>query len=174
MDQDLTERYSWSAAEPELFVRAYRHYYDETVRSVSTPITWIWAPVVKPGTERYWPGDTYVDVVGIPVYGYPDWELSFFGQVKSFDDWYFDKLSLIKRYQKPVIITEMGVTGSYSYREQWLSQAFRTIRQSPDIKAVIFFQAGDTPGVWGDNIPTPDWRIDPNMAVELMRGTGSR
>src|SRR5688500_1274286 len=143
MDQDLTKRYPWSGKDPEEYIAAYRYVHNRMSTHLSHA-EWIWSPVVKKGCERYWPGEEYVDLIGMPIYSYPAWEKSYYGYIRSFESWYTEKYNLVKQFNKPVIIVEMGVTGSADYQTYWLQEAFEYFQDMKSIEKVIFFHARDT------------------------------
>ncbi|OON74207.1 glycoside hydrolase family 26 protein [Streptomyces tsukubensis] len=67
--------YSWGTkkATPKEFVRAFRHVHDVFEKVGATQVIWVWSPNVinpmpKVRLEPYWPGDSYVDWVGVVGY----------------------------------------------------------------------------------------------------------
>ena len=62
-------------------------------------------------------------------------------------------------YNKPIVIVECGVTGTKDYQLGWLSEAKRDLANFPLVEALIYFNAKDTPGAWGKQYATPDWRV---------------
>ena len=68
--------YPWSAAsDPQGYIDAYRHAVD-AFRSVSPNFTFVWSPNIGTGTidpEKVYPGDAYVNVVGMSVYEGSSW-----------------------------------------------------------------------------------------------------
>lgn len=169
MDQDLTTRYPWSGTEPGSYIKAYRYVTDKFRKNLKNKISWIWSPVGKQGCEKYWPGADYVDYIGMPVYSYPAWDKQFYGHIRSFKSWYEEKYGLVKQFNKPVIIVELGVTGSPDYQTFWLQEAFNDIKVTPSLEMIIFFYAKDEKGSWGKNIETPDWRSNPEVITGLVR-----
>lgn len=167
MDQDLTERYSWSAKDPEDFIKAYR-YVHAHFDTEEFKIKWIWSPVAKETSHLYWPGDEYVDGVGIPVYAFPAWDVSYFGYVRKFEETFNEKYSIVKQFNKPVIIKEFGVSGPEHFKREWFEHAFTQFKNYPLLNTVLFFNSEDTPGVWGGNMSTPDWRMPETLALELV------
>jgi beta-mannanase len=167
MDQLLTERYPWSGSDPEAYIAAYRYVVGLINTKTMNELKWIWSPVGNPDCFKYWPGPDYADFTGFPVYCYPEWERSYFGYVRSFSSWYDEKYEVVSQFGKPVIIVELGVSGSRDYRLYWLQEAFDLIRTRPEIETVVLFNSMDTPGAWG-NISTPDWRIEPEMLEAIL------
>jgi len=156
MDQDLTKRYPWSGKEPRKFIEAYK-YVHQFIDSASGNTKWIWAPVGKEGCTNYYPGETYVDEIGLPVYSFPEWEMSYYGFIKSFAENFGEKYSRIIHLNKPVTIIEFGVTGTFDFKQFWLRNAFGSFQKFPLLSRVVFFQSKDTEGVWGNGISTPEW-----------------
>ncbi len=169
MDQDLTKRYPWSGVEPEDYINAFRYVADKLNASVTPEIKWIWNPVVKKGCERYWPGDDYINFIGLPVYSFPQWDNRVYGYTRSFEETFREKYNMVAAYSKPVWITEFGVTGSSDFQAFWLHQAFNEFSNFPLLHGVIFFHAEDVAGAWGGNLPTPNWKTDPATITGLVQ-----
>jgi endoglucanase len=115
---------------------------------------------------RYWPEDEYVDHIGMPIYSFPDWDRQNYGYIRDFRTTFEEKRRRIQELRKPLIITELGVTGSADFQSFWLRSAVDSLKAYGDLKAVVFYYATDTEGVWGRDVTTPDWRVHP----ELIRG----
>jgi beta-mannanase len=168
MDQDLISRYPWSGKEPDHFVNAYRHVVNQFRSLTDTEILWVWNGVIKSGSEKYWPGNEYVDVVGIPVYSFPHWDQQFHGYIRDFSKTLGEKWSLIESFEKPFIITELGVSGSADFSAFWLHNAIQMLERYQKLKAVVFFYSRDVEGAWGNDLPTPDWRVHPDVIRGLV------
>lgn len=90
------------------FVAAWRHIHDLFVKAGAVNVIWIWNPndifpVPDVQLKPYWPGDSYVDWVGITGY---------FGLTgpQSFEDLYGPTITEIKQFtSKPYIIAETAV-----------------------------------------------------------------
>ena len=168
MDQDLTRRYPWSGGDPSLYIAAYRHVVDRIREQVKTPLHWVWAGVLKDGSLRYWPGDEYVDFVGMPIYSFPAWDQRTYGYIRDFCTTFEEKRKFVAGRNKPLMITELGVSGSDDFESFWLHQAFMELHKYPDLAAVLFFYSRDSEGAWGDAVATPDWRVHPDSIRGLV------
>ncbi len=99
---------------PERFVDAYRHIIDLSRQAGATNITWFFhldaggqPEDAWNDFENYYPGDDYIDWVGVSVYG----ALSVKEEWISFSDkldQVYDRLQNMT--QKPIAVLEMGVT----------------------------------------------------------------
>lgn len=163
MDQTLTDRYSWSGKDSLEFRDAFRYFHDKFSKE-GFLIKWVWAPVVKKTSVSYWPGDNYVDYVAMPVYSFPAWDVRQYGYVRDFEETFNEKYRLLEMYDKPIFIKEFGVSGPEKFKKKWLDHAFFQFNQYPRLQGIIFFNSEDTPGVWGKDIGTPDWRISEVVA----------
>lgn len=157
--ENANGRYPWATSNPALYQEAYRHFVSVSRLSASN-ISYVWSPVGDKGLERYWPGETYVDYVGVSVFEFPAYDQAYYHQAtRSFRDQMSEKYARVAKFQKPIIISECGVTGSKDYQISWLSGALRDLGNYPLLKALIYFNAKDTPGAWGKDFEAPDWRI---------------
>jgi cellulose synthase (UDP-forming) len=157
--ENVTGRYPWASHNSALFRDAYRHFVTKS-RLSARNIRYVWSPAGDRGLERYWPGEGYVDYVGVSVFEFPAFDQAHYRHAtRSFHDHMTEKYNRVARYGKPIVIAECGVTGSKAYQLSWLSGALQDLRNYPLLRALIYFNAKDTPGAWGRGYSTPDWRI---------------
>ena len=168
MDQTLVERYPWSGTDPQQFVKAYRYVVDRVRKQVDTDLRWVWAGVLKDGSLRYWPGQDYADYVGMPVYSFPSWDQKTYGFIRDFRTTFEEKKRVVTELNKPLMITELGVSGSTDFESFWLHQAFLALEDYPELAAVVFFYDKDTEGAWGSHVETPDWRVHADAVRGLV------
>src|SRR4051794_1955704 len=99
--------YTWGTKDttPETFVKAWRHIHDVFQEVGATNVIWVWSPnVINPvpsvKLKPYWPGDAYVDWVGIVGY----WAQT---GAHTFDTLYGPTRSQVEQFtDKPVLISE--------------------------------------------------------------------
>jgi hypothetical protein len=128
------------------FVSAWRRVHSIFQRRGATNVRWVWAPVAHyEGATPYedvYPGDEYVDWVGISGYNWGDtrtwsqWQ-SFF---RIFNESY-DKLEALT--PKPIMIPEVASTESGGEKAAWIRKAFfeQIPSRFPRIRAVVWFHA---------------------------------
>lgn len=168
MDRDISSRYPWSCKDPETYRQAYRYVVDRVRSQVKADLRWIWVAVMEENCLDYYPGDDYVDYVGTTLYGFPAFDRKTRGSVVSFRNKLDAKLDRVQSVNKPVFLTELGVTGGINFEELWMSDAFGAFQHYPNLAGVVFFYANDTANAWGDDIPTPDWRCHPETIRQLV------
>lgn len=122
------------------FVAAWRHLVDVFASTGTTNVTWVWSPNIlyaggPANLASLYPGDEYVDLVGIDGYSYartgcpsPD---RLFGatldQIRSFT-------------ARPVVIAETGVSTTCSSRDTWVTTLMEWIAAQPDIVGVTWWE----------------------------------
>jgi beta-mannanase len=154
--ENLTGRYPWATNGTSAYISAYRYFVDKC-RAVAPNTRYVWSPTGNRNLGGYWPGPSYTDYVGLSVFNHPNWEVSYYGYNRSFQENFGERYSYVAGYGKPVIIAEFGATGATQV--QWLSEALAEMRNFPQLQAANFFDAKD-PANWGA-LPAPDWRVDP-------------
>jgi len=156
------EWFSWSG-DPAAFVSAWRRAHDIFKRVGADNVKWVWAPNITsvPDTpdnnmHRYYPGDAYVDWVGVDGYNWGD----------HYDEWHrwqtcqdvFEKVlaEFDRRYAgKPVMLSEFGsVEDTPGRKARWVHEAFKWLSSSTRVSAVIWFNLDKRRE--GEH----DWRID--------------
>jgi hypothetical protein len=137
------------APDASLYVDAYQHIYDLIMVEPGAPtnVEWVWSPNYASNPPdawnaipNYYPGDPYVDWIGLSGYnwytdGAPDpW--------RTFEFLYDDVLTdLTCRYAKPQIIAEFGtVEGAGPLSKQaWITDAYQRVQDFPFVRSVIWF-----------------------------------
>lgn len=141
------------------FVAAWRHVHDVFRAEKVTNVIWTWSPhVIDSGTKAalrpYYPGDTYVDWVGL---------IGYYGPIDgtAFASLFTPTLHEIAGFaDKPVLITETGVAES-SRKEAQVRDLFRGAAGAGVIGLVWYDQRKDWPG----SSQLMDWRIDTSVGA---------
>jgi beta-mannanase len=184
-------RYHWggTAAEygpqsPERFKAMWRHVVDVFRRLQVTNVQWVFCPNCEsvPGAgdpaitwnraSAYYPGDGYVDVLGMDGYNWGDtqtpekngWRSSW----RSFGDTFGALHAELKRLApgKPIYVFETASAASGGDKRTWLADMARTAA-AWSLSGVIWFEANKE----------VDWRLMtalPPRALEPLRGTFAR
>lgn len=143
--------FAWSG-DANGFVGMWRHVVNIFRENGASNVKWIFSPGYLPYPENigdYYPGDTYVDVIGADIY---NWE----GLPPSFAinriNYYLKKSAPTK----PLILGEIGASG-YG-RDEWLSEAvYKSLCQGAS--AINYFQIDKE----------RDWRINSSEEVPNLR-----
>jgi len=149
-------RWRWEMNRPNLrgeigspadYVAAWRHIHDIFQQVGADDVSWVWCPLASGTADRdfgaYYPGDEYVDWICVDVY--PDGPSQSFAQVaEGFMSW-------AAGVDKPVLIGEFGRRrGERGDRSVWLREAQEYVSNTPQIKAVCYFESDrGTSGAYG-------------------------
>lgn len=158
---DTSGRYPWAGATPSIYIRAFRHFVTACRRAAPQAI-FTWSPLASTDPNRYYPGDQYVDRIGLPIWALQQLDMDYWGRPRTFSELVNDKYKYIKDHKKPVIVAEFGISGDAAYKLGVLSGLQAAKPYIPLVTAVSYFNMKE-PFPWWGSYGTPDWRIDPAL-----------
>jgi beta-mannanase len=157
--EEVTGRYPWAQYDSVGYIAAYRYFVTQC-RTIATKALFVWSPIGHAQLSGYYPGDAYVDMIGFPVWGYQQADLAWYGHTRSFQEAVKEKYDRVKKYGKPLLIAELGVSGSRKYENGWLRKLKDAAAMFPKVKALVYFNMPE-PAAWPDGLGKPDWRVSP-------------
>jgi endoglucanase len=166
-EMDLPNLYPWSIDDPVLFRAAYRHVVDVFREIGADNARWVWSPA---GTERmldFYPGDDVVDYVGLTILGDATWDSLNGLPPQSFAQILKPRYRLLQPLDKPMILAEVGVSGSPDRQSAWLADARASIGDFSTIQAIVYFNAVNAPN--NHRLTQPDWRLRPATFDRFVR-----
>lgn len=173
--EDPDGRYPWARADAEGYKAAYRTFVTRC-RAAAPRAAFVWSPKGERNLADYYPGDTYVDAVGVSLFGLQAADRAWYGGEQDFPHAFAGKYRRVAAFGKPVIIAELGVSGDEAYRARWFSSLFRTIAAGalfPALRAVVYFDDKE-PYHWPQGLGSPDWRIPEGWFQAARQGIGGR
>ncbi len=166
--EDPTGRYPWARKNAGGYKSAYRHVVEQCRKKL--PLAqYVWSPKGEKNLKDYYPGDDFVDVVGISVWGLQRMDQDFYARDRGFFDAVGEKYRRVSHFGKPVFVAELGFAGDEKYRNKWIVQAsdIQAIgTQFPLLKGVVYFNDRE-PHAWPGNYGKPDWRV-PSKVVDRI------
>jgi hypothetical protein len=146
------------------FVSAWQHVHGRFAALGVTNVEWMWAPnAVYTGAQQLaplYPGDAYVDFVGVSNYNWGDdrrdgWDTVWTTFGGLFDLSFAELRSITA---KPIWVTETASSNRGGDKAEWLAAMLAEVAARPDIAGVIWFDHVDKArGV--------DWRIETEPAA---------
>jgi hypothetical protein len=124
------------------YVKAWRHVHDLFRAAGATNVTWVWSPNVQwdeaaPELETLYPGDDYVDWLGLSGY----YGTGYFSDYRSFDDIFDATIEEVRTFSKrPLVITETGAADDSGRKVEWIKETFRLLPRHKDIIGLIWFE----------------------------------
>lgn len=153
--------YPWGTktTKPADFVKAWRHIHDLFQEEGATNVIWTWSPnVINPvpsvKLKPYWPGDAYVDWVGVVGY----WTTT---GASTFDTLYSPTTKQIRHFtKKPFIISETASEPGQRRRAD-VRNLFKGVEDGPDFLGFVWFNI----------TKRADWRVQasPLALAEFKR-----
>jgi hypothetical protein len=136
MDRPNLRATMWSGAD---YIAAWKYIRADFDRLGVTNVSWVWCPTAE-GFQRgdapaFYPGDSLVDWTCVDVYAGATFQP--IGQLMGpFLQW-------AAQHPKPIIVGEFGVAKAWGSagRAAWLTDAARTFKANPQIKAVAYFES---------------------------------
>lgn len=154
---DREGQFTWAYWKPADYAKAYRHVV-EVCRKHMPSVQFMWSPKGEKGLENYYPGDEYVDVIGLSVFGYQPYDKLEYGQDNTFVERVRPGYDRVKGFGKPIVIAELGYEGDDEYVRNWASEATKPHPDFPALTAVVYFNDVEV-YPWPRNVGKPDWRV---------------
>lgn len=138
--------YPWSGIKigKDKFVEMSRHVKDIFDKNKVKNVKWIFSVNWEDVPEKdnyfmsYYPGDNYVDYIGIDGYNWGDTQS--WSKWMSFKDIFFERyLEVVTRFRKPVLISEFSSASSGGNKARWLKEAMNAIKDMQHIKGFVLF-----------------------------------
>jgi hypothetical protein len=142
---------------PAAYVAAWQHVVSIFRSAGATNVTWVWAPNCGPTStiSSYYPGDSWVDVIGLDGY---NWGSSL-GKWQSFSEIFGSSYDIVTTLSatKPVVITETASADAGGDKAAWITSAYQTEipTRFPRVTAVIWFNVNKE----------ADWRVESSSAA---------
>lgn len=147
--------YTWSDGrfgnKPGDFVAAWRHIKDLFDSVGATNIIWVWSVnrvdnLPDKTLARVYPGDSYVDWVGVSGY----YREAVPGVPPSFEGTFGRTLTEIAKVakSKPIMLTEVGAGTSEANRVTWMQSFFQGLKDNPQIIGFNWFNDSKSGGDW--------------------------
>ncbi len=155
---DRSGQFIWAGWRPDDYIAAYRRVID-ICRSAAPNIRVMWSPLGDEEMAGYYPGDDYVDIVGISVFGLQAWDQAKFGGDRSYVDVFEPRYKRAEAFGKPVVVAELGYVGSEDYVNAWENSVRVTRPEHPSLVGVVYFDQREV-YPWPENFGLPDWRIN--------------
>lgn len=137
--------YPWSTGgsdrfnTPQDFVAAWRHLHAIFSAVGAGNVRWVWSPIANRSCDADYPGDGYVDVVGLSAFN--GGTALHWGGWKTFSQLFSASIRDLRSLApaKPIQISETASAQQGGNKAAWISQMFRDLRQLPEVKSLLWF-----------------------------------
>lgn len=158
----------YTSKDPDLFIALWRYIHEIFAQAGADNVIWVWNPNDGSFPDfkwnhafMYYPGDEYVDVVGLTGYNtgtyYQGEKWREFAHI--YDPLYRLYSSV---FEHPFMITEFGSNSVGGDKAGWIDNMFAAMEKYPRIKAAVWWSGTD----WDAQMrPARIYRIDENQQV---------
>jgi endoglucanase len=160
--EDKSGRFSWSNWPPQDYIKAYKRVIDRFRKDRPT-IEVMWSPKGLEGLDKYYPGDDYVDLVGLSVFGLQKYDAIVYGAPRTFAEALQPGYDRVKHFKKPIWVAELGYEGDTKYVAPWIKTVTAKDSKFPDLKEVVYFNDRDV-HAWPFGLGRPNWRVAKEMS----------
>ncbi len=121
---------------PEKVISAFQHMHDLFIDAPNIKWAWVVNNVSVPDSPQnaitnYYPGNKYVDYVGIDGFNFGDpWQ--------SYSEIFSKPLQQVRQYKKPIIIASIA-SAQGEGKSIWIKDALLSMQNDPDIVGFIWF-----------------------------------
>ncbi|MFC6488400.1 glycoside hydrolase family 26 protein [Nitratireductor sp. GCM10026969] len=154
---EIDNQFTWAHWRPQEYVAAYRRSVTECRKHVKDA-RFMWSPKGNEGLEAFYPGDEYVDIVGLSVFGYQTYDQGETGRDWTFMERLAPGYERAVGFGKPIWVAELGYEGDRSYVRNWAENVAKPHPQFPELVAVVYFNDREV-YPWPKDYGRPDWRV---------------
>lgn len=155
---------------PGDYVKVWQYVHDIfEAEGANELVIWVWSPNIVNNlptshktlayTQSLYPGDDYVDWVGVSAYLRPPYKAD---NTFTFDYTFGQTLEQLRAItDKPIFLAEIGASETGGHKAAWVSSLFEALQkpENDDIIGFSWFNLAVTSYVEGERA-TNDWRID--------------
>ena len=145
------------------YAKMWRHVHDVFEKNGANKyVAWLWSPnrinaiPNMPAPKNFYPGDKYVDIIGMSGYYRP------YDDDPTFAETFGQTLPLLREAsrRKPIILAEIGATEDHGNKVTWINDLFENLAkpENSDIMGFVWFNFSVTSSRGGSR-NTNDWRI---------------
>lgn len=147
------------------YVAAWRHVRALFDSAGATNVKWVWAPttgyVGSTPLAGVYPGDAYVDLVGVDGYNWGTTQP--WSSWQSFSQVFDPTITEIRSFtQEPLWITETASSEQGGDKAAWVTDMFSTLQRDTRITGLVWFNANKE----------TDWRIESSAATQRAFAAG--
>ncbi len=140
-----------TSKDTQIYIETYRYIVDKFNEAGVENVIWVWNPneVSYPtfdwnDTLMYYPGDEYVDIVGLTAFNTGTYFASVGERWRTFDELYTDLYAeYTARFSHPLMITGFACAEMGGDKRAWTEDMFQKIGTYDRIKIAIWFDSVD-------------------------------
>ncbi len=129
------DAFPWQKQSSEMYANAFNHFA-EVIKQQAPAAKMVWAPAGYPGTEEYWPGTKWVDMVSVTLKGRSEGMTNNYPEAKDQQELIFRKLHRMRFFGKPVLVMGSEKLSKENFQQPAFDAAVNYIQQHKDIEFI--------------------------------------
>ncbi|WP_312700232.1 glycosyl hydrolase [Sedimentibacter sp.] len=176
LNNEMNGEWVWYSAhlvgkDTDLFTECWKYIYDKFKEHGVDNLIFVWNPNEKafPGYAynhylNYYPGDEYVDIVGITSYNTGNYYKgeTWRSFAEAYDHFYYD---YVEHFEHPMMITEFSCASLGGNKSEWLEDMFSRITGYDRIKLAVLWNGQDYDMTKPEMTVSRNYRIDQEQDV---------
>lgn len=135
--------YPWQKQSPDVYAKAFSHFA-EVLKKGAPAAKMVWSPAGYPGTEEYWPGATWVDVVAVTLKGKSELQTNNYPEAKTQQELIYRKLHRMRFFDKPVLVMGSEKLAQQDFKQAEFDAAVNYLQANKDIEYIDINAADKT------------------------------
>ncbi len=157
-EMDLNILYPWAQSDAGLYRAAFRHVVEVFRAEGASNARWVWSPAGEERARAFYPGDDVVDYVGLTVLADAGWDAELgHSPRQSMADLLRPRYAAMHALGKPIVIAELGVSGTPAEQSAWLAAGAAALDDFPLVQVVVYFNDWNAPNNW--RLAQPNWQL---------------
>jgi beta-mannanase len=118
----------------------------------------MWSVQGDTDVNPFYPGDQYVDVVGVTLFGLQQRDKNEVGRNRTFVEMLTPIYRRVAYFKKPIYVAEFGYDGDADYVRAWAEAATHPVPEFSLLEGIVYFNDREVypwPGGYGQ----PNWRV---------------
>ncbi|MGL4758768.1 MAG: glycosyl hydrolase [Patescibacteria group bacterium] len=160
-DFGKNSRYAWATEDAELYINSYRYWY-KICNANAKNIIYVWTAFGTKNSEKYYPGDDYVNLLGLNVQVFEKDIPKTNNTKREVTKYISNKLKLIKNINRFVYITNFAIENA-SKNEKFTKEFINTFnsQEFENILGILYTNTDQSPSMV-EGVKSLDYTIDPN------------
>ena len=165
-EMEILELYPWSQKDEKSYIAAYQYVVNYARKLGVNNIYWVWSPAGNIEAMNYYPGEEYVDYVGVTILATQEWNAD--QGIPSFKQLMSKKYWLTNFTGKPMIVAEVGINGTDEEKTQWLEETVKSLSNFPNLQAFIYYNQEQPQHITPLDFEA-DWSLNHHQVETLLR-----
>lgn len=125
-------RYPWQMQSSEMYAKAFRHFAEQC-RKNAPAARIVWAPAGYPGTEEYWPGADWVDMVSVTLKGKSELMTNNYPEPATLEQLIERKIIRTRFFNRPVLVLGSEKLTAADFKQESFDNAVKQINENREL-----------------------------------------